>query len=126
MPSLAALADETVAVLKAGRYVSPGGRTVELSSLIETARAGTCLFRPGELQRLSTAAGPVQGGSGAPRIEVLAETTARACRRLVEADGEAPAALNFASAKNLEGASLGTPRPRKKTWHGHLRCTPAS
>jgi hypothetical protein len=86
MPSLAALAAETVAVVDAGRYVSPGGRTAELAPLIEAACAGTCLFTPAELQGLT--AGPIPDVSREARIEVSAETTAQACRRLVEADGE--------------------------------------
>jgi len=48
---------------------------------------------------------PRAPGAAAPRIEVTAETTASAARRLA-ADG-AVAALNFASAKNPGGGFLG-------------------
>jgi len=52
------------------------------------------------------AATPASAAAAAPRIEVSAETTAAAARRLFT-EGTAVAALNFASAKNPGGGFLG-------------------
>jgi hypothetical protein len=55
-------------------------------------------------------------------VEVTAETTAQACRRLAENEGERPTALNFASAKNPGGGSSETPRRRRRTSHECPHC----
>lgn len=102
--SLAGVAKETVAIVERGSYTSPSGQVVSIAAAIEAARRGTRLYRPEELADLPLP----PAGAGAPRIEVWAETTAGAARRLVEGEGLADvAALNFASAKNPGGGFLG-------------------
>jgi uncharacterized protein (TIGR02452 family) len=71
---------------------------------VARAAAGTLLYRPDDYDRLDRPA--TQKGSFA--IEVTAETTAEAARRLVVPEGGARiVALNFASAKNPGGGFLG-------------------
>ena len=101
--SLAGVAKETVAIVERGTYTCPSGQTVEIRAEVEAAIAGTVLHRPedfdnGEVPRPS-------GGGRPPTIEVWADSTGGAARRLA-ADGPV-AALNFASAKNPGGGFMG-------------------
>lgn len=102
--SLAGLAKATVAIVEGGGYTCPSGHAVSFGEDVAAAVAGTVLYRPGEFAAL-----PVPPGAGVtPKIEVRAETTAAAARRLVEVEGAGEvAALNFASAKNPGGGFLG-------------------
>jgi uncharacterized protein (TIGR02452 family) len=99
-------AKQTLAVIERGGYTSPSGREVSLRTEIDAAIAGTCLYRPGDFDAL--AARDARATAAPPRIEVTAETTAEAGRRLVHGEREAHVvALNFASAKNPGGGFLG-------------------
>lgn len=71
---------------------------------VAAAVAKTVLYRPGDFDDL-----PVPPATGeTTKIEVSAETTGAAARRLVAVEGTAEvAALNFASAKNPGGGFLG-------------------
>lgn len=102
--SLAGLAKETVAIVERGSYTCPSGHVVSIREAVDAAIAGTVLYRPDDFDAL-----PIPAGSGATMtIEVTAETTGAAARRLVEAEGAGEvAALNFASAKNPGGGFLG-------------------
>lgn len=102
--SLAGLAKETVAIVERGSYTGPSGQVVSIAGAVAAARKGTVLYRPDDFDAL-----PVPAGIGeAPRIEVWADTTGGAARRLVQQEGVAEvAALNFASARNPGGGFLG-------------------
>jgi len=68
---------------------------------VKAAVAGTRLFRPAELAGLLDLPG---SGGAPPRVEVTAETTQVAARRLVQDEGiDDLALLNFASARNPGG-----------------------
>lgn len=102
--SLAGLARDTVAIVERGTYTSPSGQVVSIRAEVDAARSGTVLYRPDDFDALALPA----GDAGAPRIEVWADTTGGAARRLVQDEGaSAVAALNFASAKNPGGGFLG-------------------
>jgi uncharacterized protein (TIGR02452 family) len=100
---LSGVAQETVAILEKGSYEAPSGKMVELGGLIDAAVKGTKLYPPGSLDSWEPASPP----GSSPRVEVTAETTAEAGRRLVQGEGvEKVAALNFASARNPGGGFL--------------------
>jgi uncharacterized protein (TIGR02452 family) len=96
---------ETVEITRRGSYELASGEMVSIAEAVARAVAGTVLYRPGDYETLN----PLEAGGSAPALlEVSAETTAEAARRLVESDGIARvAALNFASAKNPGGGFLG-------------------
>lgn len=99
--SLAGVAKETVEIVERGSYTCPSGQLVSIRDEVAAALAGTVLYRPDDLAALSRP----PGDGPPPRLEVWADTTAGAARRLAET-GEV-AALNFASAKNPGGGFLG-------------------
>ncbi|ABF86196.1 conserved hypothetical protein [Myxococcus xanthus DK 1622] len=102
--SLKGIGQETVDIIERGQYLAPSGQCVQLGEAVERAVSGTELYRPGDFSRLSF---PTAANPSAPRIEVTAEKTGAAARRLVEAGASHVAALNFASAKNPGGGFLG-------------------
>ena len=95
--NLRAMAAETMAIIAAGRYRSPGGRDVELGASVRAAVAGTRLYRPGEVMPA-----PVPDDPAAPTTAVTNETSLAAARRL----GAGAACLVFASAKHPGGGFL--------------------
>lgn len=102
--SLAGVAKETVAIVERGTYTCPSGQVVSIATEVAAALAGTVLHRPGDFESMAIPTG--QGGP--PRIEVWADSTAGAARKLAEAPGaRGVAALCFASAKNPGGGFLG-------------------
>jgi uncharacterized protein (TIGR02452 family) len=104
--SLAGTAKETLAVLARGSYRAPSGAEVALRASIDAAIDGTALYRPEALDALLAALPP--SVPSARRIEVTAETTAEAGRRLAQTEEVARVvALNFASAKHPGGGFLG-------------------
>ncbi len=112
-PALTEIAAETVAICRRGWYQAPaerGGARVDLAAAVAAAVSGTRLYKPTDFASLAAPAGDGGGASGAAaslRLEVTAETTAEAARRLVETE-KAPrvVALNFASAKKPGGGFL--------------------
>jgi uncharacterized protein (TIGR02452 family) len=91
------MATETMAIIEAGGYRSPGGRDVRIAADVSAAVAGTRLHLPAE-----ELPAPVPLGRGALVTEVTNETSLAAARRL----GADVACLVFASAKNPGGGFL--------------------
>ena len=89
-------AAETLAILERGGYVHPDAGPVRLADAIAAAIAGTRLYEPGDRLPQNRPA------ARQARIEVTAETTLAAARRL----GGDVACLVFASAKSPGGGFL--------------------
>ncbi|MEV4508199.1 TIGR02452 family protein [Dactylosporangium sp. NPDC049525] len=91
------LARDTMQILHAGGYRTPGGGSVDLTDAIRAAVAGTQLHQPGQPLPARPPTGPP------PTVSVTGESTLAATRRLA-ADGDGDvAALVFASAKHPGG-----------------------
>src|SRR4051794_13548449 len=104
--NMASIAEETLAILKVGRYTSPSGQVVNLGKLLRQAKDGTCSYPP-------EADVPVPAfPDRRTRIEVVNASTLDAARGLADA-GHRVAALNFASAKNPGGGFLTGARARE-------------
>ncbi|MCE5279464.1 MAG: TIGR02452 family protein [Planctomycetaceae bacterium] len=102
-----AIAQETLAIVEKGFYLSPLGRRVDLGPMIEESQQGTELLRPQNWAEIHAAAQAVPQADHPTMIEVTAETTLAAARRLSCVPGSRVLALNFASAKNPGGGFLG-------------------
>ena len=102
--SLAGVAKETLEIVERGTYTCPSGQVVNIRAEVDAALAGTVLYRPDDFADVKKLP-PLVGGGAPPRIEVWADTTAGAARKLA-AEGPV-AALNFASAKNPGGGFMG-------------------
>ncbi|MFE2411832.1 TIGR02452 family protein [Kitasatospora sp. NPDC059408] len=88
-----------------GSYRATGGELVEVGDQLAAARAGTVSYAPAALDALLRAGSPGPGpGRGA--VEVTAEGSVQAARRLVEAGAGPVGVLNFASARNPGGGYL--------------------
>lgn len=98
--ALTGTAKQTLQVIEDGQYLGPSGQLVSVRAQTERAINGTTLYRPDEV-----AAVPFPRGEGRARLEVTAETTAAAARRLCD-EGERVVLLNFASARNPGGGFL--------------------
>ncbi|MBL0214612.1 MAG: TIGR02452 family protein [Myxococcales bacterium] len=96
-----AIAKQTLAACEAGRYVTRGGATVELTAMIERAVEGTVSHDLG-----TYVAAPIRPRVATTAISVTGESTIEAIRRLAAGPGHV-ACLNFASAKNPGGGFLG-------------------
>jgi uncharacterized protein (TIGR02452 family) len=102
--SLTGVAKETLAIVEKGEYRAPSGAVVTLRDAIDAAVRGTVLYGPVQVQQLEVAR---TDRASPPRVEVTAETTARAARRLLHDDGVPDVVLlNFASAKHPGGGFL--------------------
>jgi uncharacterized protein (TIGR02452 family) len=95
----AGIAEETLAILRAGVYTNPSGRVVALGKTLRNAKDGTCSYAPEA--RVKVPAFPDRR----TRIEVVNASTLDAARGLAD-KGHRVAALNFASAKNPGGGFL--------------------
>ncbi len=103
----AALGQEAVSIIRAGRYVASTGEVVDIAELIRAAIHGTRSFPPGTLPDQ-----PVRARF-ATSIEVQNETTLAAAQRLRVA-GLSPAVLNFASATHPGGGFLSGARAQEE------------
>ncbi len=86
-----------------GSYRAGGGEPVEIGAALAAARAGTVSYTPQALAGLVAAGGP---GGGPGLVEVTAEGSMQAARRLVAAGRGPVGVLNFASARNPGGGYL--------------------
>lgn len=92
----AILGRETVAILRAGEYLAPSGRTVSIRDALDRAVKGTVSYPPEATVKMPAT------GTKATIFEVKSEGTLEAARRFSN-----PMALNFASAKHPGGGFLG-------------------
>lgn len=98
------IASETLAAIRAGGYQLPEGRQVDFSTTLAAAKSGTVLYTPAQLA--TTATGSFGGDTAIATINVTAESTCAAARRLASGGLADVVALNFASAKNPGGGFL--------------------
>ena len=98
---------ETVAILKAGYYVTDTGVRVDIGEAVARAVEGTVTYPPtDELPPKSPQQSPQQSPrAGTMTVEVINTTTLVGVRAL-QAQGWNPAALNFASATHPGGGFL--------------------
>ena len=105
----AEIARETLEILKRGSYIPPQGKKVDLKKSIDFAVSNSFLVRPGRKEEFYRQVEEMRKGdfSFQTKIEVTAETTLEAARRLTE-EGRFTniGCLNFASAKNPGGGLL--------------------
>jgi uncharacterized protein (TIGR02452 family) len=94
------LGRETVAILNAGFYMTPGGNKIKIQESVNESIQGTITYSP-EV-RLSNG---IQLGNQTV-IEVKNETTLNAVKRLIAMGYADPVALNFASAESPGGGFL--------------------
>jgi uncharacterized protein (TIGR02452 family) len=107
---LASLAEETLAILKAGQYTNPSGQVVNLRKQLRQAKDGTCSYPPEA--RVPVPAFPDRR----TRIDVVNASTLDVARELADRDnGHRVAALNFASAKNPGGGFLSGARAQEES-----------
>lgn len=86
-----------------GSYRAAGGELVRVAEELAAARAGTVSYTPEALDALLRSGAP---GPGAGAVEVTAEGSIQAARRLVGSGAGRVGVLNFASARNPGGGYL--------------------
>ncbi|MEU8923164.1 TIGR02452 family protein [Kitasatospora sp. NPDC048545] len=91
-------------IAERGNYRAAGGELVQVGEQLTAAQAGTVSYAPRALDAL-LAEGPPGPGPRGP-VEVTAEGSIEAARRLVEAGAGRVGVLNFASARNPGGGYL--------------------
>ncbi|WP_030247798.1 TIGR02452 family protein [Streptomyces sp. NRRL S-350] len=91
-------------IAERGSYRAAGGGLVQVGEQLTAARAGTVSYAPPALDALVAAGGPGPGPRGS--VEVTAEGSIEAARRLVTAGAGPVGVLNFASARNPGGGYL--------------------
>ncbi|WP_405493673.1 TIGR02452 family protein [Nocardia sp. NBC_00511] len=94
------IATENEHIAEVGGYRIDDGSRVEIGSALAAARAGTVSYSPAD-QVTEGAHGAFTG-----TVEVTAEGSMQAARRLHESGGKSVAVLNFASARNPGGGYL--------------------
>lgn len=104
----AEMADEVIAIIKAGYYELPAGGRVPIRELLVNARAGTISYPPGHDRPTP------QPRDRQTRVEVVNATTLDAARALVE-QGKHPAALNFANARVPGGGFVAGARAQEES-----------
>jgi uncharacterized protein (TIGR02452 family) len=102
-------ASQTVAIIHAGGYTTPSGRTISIHDAVQNAVNSSTLITPAQSHSLRRQADERLPTRTFPtRFEVCNQSTLAAARRLVAQYGpNHVAALNFASAKNPGGGFLG-------------------
>ncbi|WP_043467176.1 TIGR02452 family protein [Kitasatospora sp. MBT66] len=92
-------------IAERGSYRASGGEPVDLAERLAAARAGTVSYDPAGLDALVAAGGPGPTAASGT-VEVTAEGSVQAARRLFEAGAGPVGVLNFASARNPGGGYL--------------------
>lgn len=103
--SLKETATETLRIFDAGYFIAPDGRRIDVQPALKEAVEKTRLYTPEQASTVFESLNPKR--SQLPTIEVTAETTQNAARRLVESESVADLVmLNFASARNAGGGFI--------------------
>ncbi|GAA2810661.1 TIGR02452 family protein [Kitasatospora aburaviensis] len=89
-----------------GSYRATGGELVQVGERLAAAREGTVSYAPEALDALVRTGGPGPLAGAAGAVEVTAEGSIEAARRLVGAGTGRVGVLNFASARNPGGGYL--------------------
>ncbi len=103
----AKIAQETLDILRAGRYTNLNGDAVDLAEELGESVRGSVAWTEKELDSLRGSPAEVVEG-GEVKVEVTGERSIEACRRLAaEFGGVGVTYLNFASAKKVCGGMMG-------------------
>lgn len=107
------MAEETVAICKAGGYTTGSGKKVVIEPALRSAVSSTVLLSPEMVSDLE-----LRSGDSPLQIDTTDETTIAALRRLAKEPGGNLACLNFASAKNPGGGFLGGAEAQEESLAG--------
>ena len=99
------IAEDTLAIVKAGYYQTLAGKRIEIGELQRNAEENTSVYTPAETDELIQK--NFSNQAEATHFSVTGQTTLDAVRVLFEAGHQDIACLNFASAKNPGGGFLG-------------------
>jgi uncharacterized protein (TIGR02452 family) len=102
-------AQETVAIVERGTYVSAGGRPVDITESVRACLDTTRFYAPEELEQLRQQVLDQHCAGSATALEVVNETTLTGVARLLSWGQGPVAVLNFASARNPGGGFLSGP-----------------
>ncbi|KAF0846952.1 TIGR02452 family protein [Nocardia caishijiensis] len=105
------VAEENEAIVAEGGYRTGDGEFVDIADRSAAARGATVSYTPQHLEEMIQGGGP---GPGNPVVEVTAEGSIEAARRLHAEQAGRVGVLNFASARNPGGGYLGGARAQEE------------